>query len=110
MGVVIDKWRGYSYVRIYNRALSEAEVEELYNLESRLPVTDGLVAYYPFNGNPNDESGNGNHGAAIGTTTSVDRFGSPNASRFFNGTSDYIEIPSSHRSGDMDTGWAIIHG
>lgn len=30
-----------------------------------IPSTDlgnGLVAYYPFNGNANDESGNGNHG------------------------------------------------
>jgi len=30
-----------------------------------IPPTDlgnGLVAYYPFNGNANDESGNGNHG------------------------------------------------
>ncbi|MBF0101418.1 MAG: hypothetical protein HQK77_10970, partial [Desulfobacterales bacterium] len=24
-------------------------------------LTDGLVAYYPFNGNANDESGNGNN-------------------------------------------------
>lgn len=24
-------------------------------------LNDGLVAYYPFNGNANDESGNGNH-------------------------------------------------
>lgn len=25
-------------------------------------LDSGLVAYYPFNGNANDESGNGNHG------------------------------------------------
>ena len=25
-------------------------------------LNDGLVAYYPFNGNANDESGNGNDG------------------------------------------------
>jgi len=29
----------------------------------------GLVAYYPFNGNANDESGNGNHGSLIGGAT-----------------------------------------
>lgn len=28
-------------------------------------LNDGLVAYYPFNGNANDESGNGNHGTVI---------------------------------------------
>ena len=31
------------------------------DLPSYVP-TDGLIAYYPFNGNANDESGNGNHG------------------------------------------------
>jgi hypothetical protein len=25
-------------------------------------INDGLVAYYPFNGNADDQSGNGNHG------------------------------------------------
>ncbi len=29
----------------------------------------GLVAYYPFNGNANDESGNGNYGSLIGGAT-----------------------------------------
>ena len=28
--------------------------------------TDGLVGYWPFNGNANDESGNGNHGNIFG--------------------------------------------
>jgi hypothetical protein len=31
------------------------------DLPSYVP-TNGLVAYYPFNGNANDESGNGNQG------------------------------------------------
>jgi hypothetical protein len=31
------------------------------------PLSKGLVAYYPFNGNANDESGNGNHGNSVGT-------------------------------------------
>jgi hypothetical protein len=30
--------------------------------------TNGLVAYYPFNGNANDESGNGNNGVVYGAT------------------------------------------
>ena len=29
-------------------------------------LNDGLVAYYPFNGNANDESGNGNDGVVVG--------------------------------------------
>jgi hypothetical protein len=47
-------------VSIYNRALSDAEVKSLYEYESTPPnnsfITNGLVAYYPFNGNANDES------------------------------------------------------
>ena len=35
-------------------------------------LKDGLVAYYPFNGNANDESGNGNNGALLNGATVVD--------------------------------------
>jgi hypothetical protein len=37
-----------------------------------IPI-DGLVAWYPFNGNANDESGNGNNGTVNGATLSSDR-------------------------------------
>ena len=50
-------------VRIYNRALSDSEVKSLYEYESNPPtnsfITDGLFAYYPFNGDGRDFSGNG---------------------------------------------------
>ena len=48
----------------------------------QVPVTNGLVAYYPFNGNVKDASGNGNDGAIVGSDWffSFDRFsGSTNA-------------------------------
>jgi hypothetical protein len=32
-------------------------------------LSDGLVAYYPFNGNANDESGTGNNGTEYGGVT-----------------------------------------
>ena len=35
--------------------------------------TDGLVAWYPFNGNANDESGNGNSGTVNGATLTTDK-------------------------------------
>jgi hypothetical protein len=56
-------------------------------------LTNGLVAYYPFNGNANDESGNGNAGTVIGATLTTDRFGKANTAYNFNGSDDYIEIP-----------------
>jgi hypothetical protein len=56
------------------------------NVPSYVP-TDGLVGWWPFNGNANDESGNGNNGNAIGVTLTTDRFGLTNSAYFFNGTS-----------------------
>jgi len=38
-------------------------------------LSDGLVAYYPFNGNPNDQSGNGQDGVVSGAVLTMDRFG-----------------------------------
>jgi len=54
--------------------------------------TDGLVAYYPFNGNANDESENGNDGTVNGATLVADRYGEPNSAYSFDGYGDYIEI------------------
>ncbi|HLN20568.1 MAG TPA: FISUMP domain-containing protein [Bacteroidales bacterium] len=57
-------------------------------------LNSGLVAYYPFNGNANDESGNGNNGTISGTTPANDRFGNPGKAYSFNGTNNYIEASS----------------
>jgi len=53
----------------------------------------GLIAFYPFNGNGQDESGNGNDGTADGTTLIQDRFGNPNSAYSFDGVNDYISVP-----------------
>ena len=45
----------------------------------------GLVSYYPFCGNANDESGNGNNGTVNGATLTTDRFGNTNSAYSFNG-------------------------
>lgn len=54
--------------------------------------TNGLKAYYPFNGNANDASGNANNGTVNGATLTTDRFGSPNSAYSFDGVSNYINI------------------
>ncbi|SPD75631.1 hypothetical protein PITCH_A700001 [uncultured Desulfobacterium sp.] len=58
----------------------------------------GLVAYYPFNGNANDASGNGNDGTVYGAMLTQDRFNNPNSAYFFNGNElfgphHYITVP-----------------
>ncbi len=57
-------------------------------------LSHGLVAYYPFNGNATDESGNENNGIVYGSSLSEDRFGFPNCAYSFNGIDNYIKILS----------------
>ncbi len=63
-------------------------------INSNAGINDGLIAYYPFNGNANDESGNGNHGTVSGATLTTDRCDNTNNAYSFDG-SDYIEIDDS---------------
>ena len=46
--------------------------------------TDGLVGYWPFNGNANDETGNGNNGTVNGATLTSDRDGNENSAYYLN--------------------------
>ena len=56
----------------------------------------GLAAYFPFDGNANDESGNANTGVVNGASLVEDRFANPNSAYNFDGTDDYIRIADSH--------------
>jgi len=61
-------------------------------ISSSVNINNGLVAYYPFNGNANDESGNGNNGTVYGATLTQDRFGNIDKAYYFNGINNFIEI------------------
>ena len=65
------------------------------DLPSYVP-TDGLVAYYPFNGNANDESGNGHHGTVNGATLSSDRDG--NIDKAYEFSHDGASFGNNHQS------------
>ena len=56
---------------------------------SYVPV-NGLVSWYPFSGNANDESGNGNHATVNGAVLTNDRFSNPNAAYAYDGVNDYL--------------------
>ncbi len=59
-------------------------------LPSYLPA-DGLVGWWPFNGNANDESGNGNDGVVNGAVFSSDRFGNiASSAQFDSNSAQYI--------------------
>ena len=54
--------------------------------------SNGLVGWWPFNGNADDESSNGNNGANNGATLSTDRNGNVNSAYSFDGVDDVISI------------------
>jgi hypothetical protein len=88
-------------IGIWNRALTPQEITNLYT--STVPVsclpayvpTSGLVGYWPFCGNANDESGNGNNGTVNGAMLTNDRNGISNSCYDYNGISNQITIPNS---------------
>ena len=61
-------------------------------------LDQGLVAHYPFSGNADDASGNGNDGVVHGATLTTDRFGNANSAYSFDGNSDFVSIDA-HISG-----------
>ena len=54
-------------------------------------IDSGLVAYYPFNGDARDHSGNENHGVVDGPVLTRDRFGQENSAFRFDGEKSTIE-------------------
>lgn len=52
----------------------------------------GLIAYYKFNNNAADSSGNSNHGTTNNVYPTTDRNNKPEAAYQFNGTSSHITI------------------
>ena len=75
-------------LRIYNRALNLQEITNIYNEQPAC-----LLAWYPFDGNVNDSSGNSYNGAINGATPTTDRFNHPNKALLFNGNGQYINVP-----------------
>jgi outer membrane protein assembly factor BamB len=70
----------------------------------------GLVAYYPFNGNANDESGNGHDGEVKGPTLTTDRHGNSNSAYNFDGAHT-IDLPlKTEDAPDQNTlsGWIKV--
>ncbi len=66
-----------------------------------LTLKNGLIAYYPFNGNANDVSGNGFNGTTNGTTLTADRNNVSNSAYYFNGQSN-IEIKNNAKLNPSD--------
>ncbi len=89
----------YDELSFWARPLREEEIKSLHNRGLNGwglfadPLDVGLVAYYPLDGNANDASGNGNHGAELGGLSFAP--GKVGRSALFDGTDDYIQVPHS---------------
>ena len=56
-------------------------------------LNKGLVAYYPFDGNSEDQTRNKNHGALQGgAKLTEDRFGRDNSALYLDGNGDWVDI------------------
>jgi len=85
-------------IGFWNRSLTQQEITAMYNGETYSDtcnsvsgsLTQGLVGYWPFCGNANDDSGHGNNGTVNGATLTTDRFGNSNSAYDFDGLTSYI--------------------
>ncbi len=55
-------------------------------------LSQGLVAYFPFNGDVKDKSGANNHGTNHGAVPTTDRYDNDNGAYEFDGFDDYIDL------------------
>jgi len=74
--------------------LSIATVSIAQTIPSYVP-TSGLIGWWPFNSNANDESGNGNNGVVNGATLTSNRNGKNSSAYSFNGINNNIVIENS---------------
>jgi hypothetical protein len=80
----------YTYrVYAYNSGGNSSGYSNTINIPG---LRDGLIGYFPFNGNAIDESNNGNNGVVQGATEGTDRFGNINSDYIFNGTNSKVII------------------
>jgi PKD repeat protein len=81
---------------------------------SQANLNKGLVAYYPFNGNANDVSGNNNNPSVAKVSYMADRTGKPNSACAFNGKNNYIRIPNdaslNFKNGFSISAWVMVNG
>ena len=80
----------YSFLLLLTLFVSQLMAQ---TIPSNIP-TNGLVGWWPFNGNANDESGNGNNGTVNGATLSADRNGKANSAYNFDGDLDFVKVNS----------------
>lgn len=78
----------------------------VFTTATRADLRDGLVGYWPFDGDAKDYSGNGNHGSTHGVSLTSDRHGNASSAYHFDG-SDYISASASSSLNDISSAITI---
>lgn len=63
-------------------------------LQAQIALDSGLVAHWELDDNVLDSSPNFHNGTAVGPTAIDDRFGNSSSAYAFNGTTDYVSLPT----------------
>lgn len=83
------------YVRAYATNSVGTSYGNEISFTTIVDVNTGLIAFYPFNGNANDASGNGNNGSYSGTLIN-DRLGNSSSAISLNGINNMITLPGNN--------------
>ena len=70
-------------------------------------LQDGLVAWYPFQGNADNAAGTAPDGSVSGATLTADRFGAVNSAFAFDGVDDYVEVANTNGVFDLTNSWTL---
>ncbi len=83
--------RGFMLIKLIKLLLANAALGLVTFTAGAQSWANGLVDFYPFNGNSNDTVGS-NNGTVINATLTTDRFNSPNSAYAFNGNSAAVGL------------------
>ncbi len=75
---------------IIDTTITDTTITDTTAGESSNKPDSNLLAYYPFNGNANDESGHGFNATVMDATLTTDRFGNANRAYLFNGSAGIV--------------------
>ncbi len=90
---VSDPYRWRVRAKVGTGYTSYSSESIVYTTQPLASLSTGLVLHYTFNGNVNDQSGNGGPDATVhGATVASGRFGNTNAAYAFDGGTSYISM------------------
>jgi len=73
------------------------------SITENITQDESIIAFYPFNKNANDVSGNNNHGEVKEAILTSDRFGKADCAYLFDGINDYISIQNYQNFNNLDS-------